>query len=165
MKTLKFKLGDWGSKTRSPWGGATSLFHLVALSCNLVFWKLPGRWGSDKFDFESRLGHWLLCAISKLLNFSEPLIYKKGDDRNIYLSGYQYKVCKMPDTEGMLNQGKFLLFRVGLWGMKNRNEAEEVVRRPSLVEATAFTLLELHQPVEQWWSQGLTWVTGTASPW
>ena len=52
----------------------------------------------------------------------------------------------MPGTEGMLNEGKSLLFRLGLWSIKNRNEAEELARRLSPVEVTAVTLLELHQP-------------------
>ena len=64
----------------------------------------------------------------------------------------------------MLNEGKSLLFRLGLWSIKNRNEAEELARRLSPVEVTAVTLLELHQPAGRWWSQGLTRVTGTAPP-
>lgn len=38
-KTLKFNWEDWGSKTRSPWAGTISLFHLVALRGSLVWWK------------------------------------------------------------------------------------------------------------------------------
>ena len=36
VKTLKFTWAGSRSKTRNPWAGALSLFHLAAVSCSLV---------------------------------------------------------------------------------------------------------------------------------
>ena len=66
VKTLKFTWADSKSKTRNSWAGALRLFHLVAVSCSLVCWKQPGLGSLDRLDFESRLGHWLLCDLRQI---------------------------------------------------------------------------------------------------